>query len=644
MLLFADYETYYDSQSYTLRKMTPAEYILDKRFEVSGMAIRKGIDGTDKWVTAANLPPFFAHLARLEKDTGEKVTMVTYNALFDMCITAWRYNYVPTLMVDVLGMVRACMGPMLKRASLGTVAEFLQLPAGLKGDCIRRVDGMRAADIQRAGLMDEYVAYAKQDVNLMVGIYKHLVPTFPRSEFAVMDLVLRCCVQPQFKFDKPLLEQHLQEVRDGKAALLAACGLQYDANGECPELMSTVKFKALLEGQGVVVDDKVSPTGKFIPALAKTDAFMQDLLEDPDPTIAALAAARLGHKSTLEETRAQRFIDIAGLSGTPGYRAGSAPMPLRYGAAHTHRLGGDWSLNVQNLPAGRNGASNNLRKSITCADDEEIIVADEAQIEARLSAWIAKETTLLREFAQNLDPYGQLGATIFGLPAPVSKKQFNTDHPTERFIGKTGILGLGYGAGADKFFSMVLSSARTQLGRDLSGTFFQADAQKAVTTYRNRYHAMPRCWNLLQYSGLAALTGQAVSMVMPPVVIKRGKIVGPNGQEMIYPDLKLDPVTSDWTYQNGPVRSKIYGAKMLENITQWLAKCIVMDAAIRLNRLFKFRMALQAHDELVFVVKKDTVPHAKQIIKLEMERRPQWAPDLPLEVEVNSGRTYGDAK
>ena len=50
--LFLDFETYYDSE-YSLRKMTPAEYILDPRFETIMVAVKADygrhevVDGPD---------------------------------------------------------------------------------------------------------------------------------------------------------------------------------------------------------------------------------------------------------------------------------------------------------------------------------------------------------------------------------------------------------------------------------------------------------------------------------------------------------------------------------------------------------------------------------------------------------------------
>lgn len=94
-----DFETYYDKE-YSLRKMTPVEYILDHRFEVTTCAV--SIAGAPAFIIEG--PDVAAWLAALDPaDT----CLVSHNALFDMCICAWRYGFVPRLMIDTMSMARA---------------------------------------------------------------------------------------------------------------------------------------------------------------------------------------------------------------------------------------------------------------------------------------------------------------------------------------------------------------------------------------------------------------------------------------------------------------------------------------------------------------------------------------------------------
>ncbi len=100
---------------------------------------------------------------------------------------------------------------------------------------------------------------------------------------------------------------------------------------------------------------------------------------------------------------------------------------------------------------------------------------------------------------------------------------------------------------------------------------------------------------------------------------------------------------TEYRYRYGKFTHTLYGAKLLENIVQALARIVVMNAALRLaDRGYKF--ALQAHDELAFLVPDTDVDNAKEIIHTEMTRRPSWAPDLPLSASTEAGKSYGDAK
>src|SRR6185437_4359731 len=109
--LILDFETYYD-KDYSLRRMTPADDILETRFEAIGCSFKWGVEGKAFWVDGPGLPAFFAGL-----DAGQ-IMAVAHNMAFDGCIAAWRYGFVPRLLVDTLAVARACLGHLLKRLSL----------------------------------------------------------------------------------------------------------------------------------------------------------------------------------------------------------------------------------------------------------------------------------------------------------------------------------------------------------------------------------------------------------------------------------------------------------------------------------------------------------------------------------------------
>lgn len=336
-ILSLDFETYYDDV-YSLRKMPVPVYVLDDRFECQMCAVQEDtgqpyvVDGPDFGKFIGGFKP-------------EQTITLAFNALFDNSILAWRYGFIPHLMLDAMGMARALLGHRLKSASLNAVAEALGL--GTKTDVLAQVKGMRRAEIVKLPeLWKAFQEYALQDLALLVGITDRLLPVFPSSERKVMDLVLRCAVEPRFQADTRLLVSHIEGLQKEKANMRAEAGVGID------ELMSTAKFVERLQAIGVKIETKINAKGNEIPALAKTDKFMTDLLEHEDPRVQALAAARLGHKSTIEETRAAKLLYVS-CQKWPAWVKGNLPVALAYGKAHTQRLAGDWGMNMQNLPTAR---------------------------------------------------------------------------------------------------------------------------------------------------------------------------------------------------------------------------------------------------------------------------------------------------
>jgi DNA polymerase len=321
-----------------------------------------------------------------------------------------------------------------------------------------------------------YVDYALNDATLAEGIFDDLVRSgwFPYEELFVQDLVLRCAVTPTLQVDVPMLQRHLEDLRKHKQALLNECGYERAA------LMSSAQFCKALESLGVTVKTKISKTGRIIPAIAKTDGFMAELVEyqdaddDTNFRVQTLVNARLAHKSTIEETRSERFVSIASLPWPNGQRM--LPMPLRYGGAKTHRLSGDWLMNLQNLT--RDTAKSKLRRSIVAPEGHKIVAADSSQIEARLVAQLCGQTDLAEAFKDGIDVYADFAANVFG--QAVTKQE----QPGHRFIGKVGVLSLGYGCGAERFYRMVVAQAR-QHNIALDGLFNEGVAEATVNTYRS---------------------------------------------------------------------------------------------------------------------------------------------------------------
>jgi hypothetical protein len=455
-IITLDFETFY-SDEYSLRKMTPLEYICDARFETIGASFRKDevtlpysesvktFGAKSVWLNGPDLPRLFARV------DWSKTALMSHNVAFDGAILAWRYGIVPALYIDTLGMSRAA-APHAGRASLDAMLKYLNAPP--KGDAIHNAKGWRLADFMaNPAFFDGYKTYANRDCDGCFWIFEALAHYFSgvssvssfhkNEEFLLMDMVARMTMLPQFSTNRNVLYAHLKDVVARKEKLIDRMrdsGL-LDEKDARKTFQSNEAFANMLRALGVDPPTKISPTtGKETYAFSKQDKDFTDLLEYEDDLVQAAVAARLGVKSTLEETRSQRFIDISMAQWPyesdktidPALAKGAdiiparMPFPLKYSGAHTHRLSGDWSLNLQNL-----GRKSRLRESIIAPPGHEVVSADASQIEARVVSWLAGCTELVEAFASKEDVYSTLASSVYDFP--VNKH----DHPGERFVGKT---------------------------------------------------------------------------------------------------------------------------------------------------------------------------------------------------------------
>lgn len=613
-----DFETYY-AKDFSLSKITTEEYIRDDRFEVIGVGIKVD-DGESKWYTGDDVA------AVLKTFDWSEHAILCHNTMFDGAILSWMYGIKPKVWLDTLCMARAIHG-VDAGGSLKALAERYQL--GAKGDEVINALGMRRVDFDAAALA-RYGAYCVNDVELTYNLFLRLMEQkFPKQELKVIDITLRMFIEPTLELNLPLLEAHLESVKDKKAALLAATGADRES------LMSNDQFAALLEKLNVVPPKKISArTGKEAWAFAKTDEDFKALLEHADPRVQTLVGARLGVKTTLEETRTQRFIDIA--------KRGKLPVPIKYYAAHTGRWGGDDKINLQNLPA-RGAHGNKLKKSIVPPEGYVVIDADSSQIEARTVAWLAGQEDLVEFFDKNneeiaagvkkkdmqYDPYKIMASQIYGIPVGEV-----TDD--QRFVGKTTVLGCGYGMGAVKF-QMQLKT----FGVDVE----HAECKRIVDVYRRTYPAIPALWKQGNacLEGILSQTDKAFGVVSAVQFAphERGFLL-PSGLWQRYEGLTKNEGANgtELSYKTRKGMTKIYGGKVVENLCQAVARCVIAEQMLKIAK--KYKVVLTVHDAVACIARKEEVDDAAKYVEECMRWRPAWAQALPLNCEVGVGASYGD--
>jgi DNA polymerase len=631
LVLFFDFESYY-SADYTLTKMSPAEYILDPRFEAICLGVANLVH-TPMLIDGPEIPAFLAKLDAWRQQSGRPIAVVTHNAMFDVAVLTWRYGFQPDLIVDTIAMSRTMLGSVLKSHRLEEVAAYFQLPA--KGTLVKDVKGMTRADIMANGLWAREVEYCCRDTWLCREIYGRLYKLMPPEELVLHDIITRCATEPVLRVDRTLLQAHLDDVLTQKALSLGV--IEAMGFGKA-HLMSNPKLADVLRLLGVEPPTKTSPqTGEKTYAFAKSDEAFTDLLEHQNPLVRSVVEARLEHKSNIEETRTRRFLAIADLE-FPGRGSGLMPMPVTIGAAHTHRVGGTWDLNVQNL-----GRRSKLRDALYADDGYTLLVVDSKQIEARFVAWFCDQVDLVDQFRSGADVYAAFASDVFGFP--VNRKV----HEVEGFVGKTGVLQLGYASGWLKFQNTVRFKSR-----ELPTPIELADdmAQAVVNKYRARYPKIRETWRGLD-SVLASMASMKPGSVieMKCVTFHKELMIGPTGLPIHFPNLRYedgeDGAFGSWWFDDGKKRRRTYGASLLETISQHSCRCIVLGAAARLYtpmRELGARLVHSAHDELVFHVPVENVAAAEIWARTEMNRPPPWAPDLPLDCNVGIARSYGAAK
>ena len=625
--IFMDYESYYD-RNYSLRKMSPIEYILHPQWETLGCAV--AIDHEAPFLLPQD------DVAKFLTDIKQPYAAISHNQLFDACITAFRYGIHPPALFCTLSMCRATIQHQIPngRISLKNVLKFLGMPP--KGDFINQMAGKHWADlVADPGLMMLFSAYAINDVEGCREIFFRLRTDFPDREAIVMDRVIRMATQPVLQLDVAGLDDYRTTVRHGKQQLLTRVNMT-----DPGMLASNQKFAVLLMQYGVEPPMKISPTtGLETYAFAKSDTEFTNLLEHEDPEVQALVAARLGIKTTIEETRSSRFISI-GLATNANLGEPYLPVPLKYSGAHTHRYSGDWLLNMQNLSARKSKA---MRQCIYAPPGHIIVAVDAAQIEARIAAWLAGQYDLIEMYRLGEDIYKAFAADIFDVQLTLVSKVM-------RFIGKQCILGLGFGAAANKLRLMIINLSREQ-GVDLG---FELTLEQCVTwvmIYRRKFFYIQQLWNDLNNLIAIMARGQADGYKIGPCTVQGATIMLPSGLKLFYDNLRYEVDAhgkGNYVYDQAQFTKRIYGAKLLENIDQALDRQHVVEAGLRTEMRARARgipdprVLLNIHDENVHCVPSEYVDTLAEIALTEMRRNVEWSEGLPLAAEVMVGRNLGE--
>lgn len=650
-----DFETFYgDGYSLSLKDVTTESYIRDPRFWVHGVGVKIN-GGPSKWVTAKYVEPVLRSLNLHEH------MVIGHNLPFDGSILGWRYGIYPKVYVDTLALSRALVGPHSARHGLKYVAQLLCNMTKMD-ELSKSYNVERLSPALEARIADYCVGaprwventadvagghWEAGDTELTWAVFQKLMPHFPREEIMAQDWTIRVFTDPWLQLDTQLLEHYQRELAERKKQALIDAGLE-----DRKVLMSNPKFAEALERLGVEPPTKITKAGKVAFAFAKTDEGLKALLEHPSEEVQALVAARLEHKSTIEETRTSNYLAAS--------RRGAWPVGYNYaGAAVTQRYSGNkgGGGNPQNLKRG-----GTLRRAIYAPEGYVIGVADLSQIEARITLWLGMQITgpdgeeakALKIMEEGGDIYGWFGTRIYG--KPINKK----DTPAERQVSKSAVLGLGFGMGAGRFIDYCKQSNIYGITPEF--------AEFIVSLYRNTFVGVKKFWSQCTKAINAMMQGQVdVPLPMNGVELVRtclDPIFGqpaiklPNGLCIKYPGLNKDG-DGQVTYQDGNMFVNLFGGKVTENIVQAVAAYVMRQQKMEVNKYYP--VVLTTHDELGSKVPEaddDTRewneekqkwvvtqkgPYTLKVTEI-MTRPVSYLPGLPLGIESDTAIRYGDAK
>lgn len=628
---------------------TNEEYIRDPRFKAWGLCWKEyGSDIPAIWVRGKDLEKWVATI------DWKRTAIIAQNAQFDASILAWRYGCQIAFVFDTLSMGRAVRGIEVGN-SLKKMAEDFGLEP--KGDGLASSENY--LDELPFEVEQELSTYCRHDVFLCEEIFKRLVEGYPASELRLIDMTLKMYINPRLELDEKMLFEAIEDERKTREELLTRLGIDDAA------LASNPKFAAVLESMGVEAPTKKSKTtGKTTLALAKNDALFQSLLNGEREDVALLCEARLKVKSTAERTRAQRFLDIAS--------RGALPVPLAYYGAKSGRWAAakGSAINMQNLKRG-----SFLRKAIMAPEGYQLAVGDLSQIEPRVLAWLSDYDEMLDIFRSGKDAYATFGAQMFNIPGMTKDT-----HPIHRQSAKSALLGAGYGLGWASFASQLLTgflgapplqyqlAFAKQLGvtKEYALDFLKwkdneekmleiphicttqellyhcLAAKKIIDIYRSTAYPVVGFWKMCDIMLREALVGGR-ELTHKCLTFRKEEIELPNGMKLLYPDLRVekdDKGGSQFVY--GPHATKLYAGKITNNVTQALARIVMTDGMLRVNK--RYPVVGTVHDELLALVPDAEATEGQKWCLEQMTIVPKYMQGIPLAADGGINRRYGLAK
>lgn len=264
-----------------------------------------------------------------------------------------------------------------------------------------------------------------------------------------------------------------------------------------------------------------------------------------------------------------------------------------------------------------------IRTSFVPPDGKKYIVCDFSAIEARVLAWLAAEEWRMEAFRKGEDIYCASASAMFGVP--VEKNGIN-GHLRQK--GKVAELACGYGGG--------LGAIKKMGGADLHLT--DSELTDLVNDWRRTSPNIKNYWNkvdtLVEYviNSKSSMEYKNLSFSYENGILF---IRLPSGRSLSYVGAKIElnsegkKIITFGAAENSKKFSKheTYGAKIVENITQGVARDLLLYS---MHTLRDMNIVAHVHDEVIVECNKDVTVSE---VCSKMEITPNWAEGLLLHAE-----------
>lgn len=688
-LVVIDFETYWDSKTYTLSKMGPIEYVRNENFapQLCAFAMSNGACCVDcSVVEHARLQTTFENL-----DTHD-VAWCGHNMHgFDSLILSEFFDFHPRQIWDTIAMMRWTGLSRVCRESHAALTEFLGNGHKAAGTVVS--DHKQWPDDFTPEERMFFIQYCKDDAGQCYQNALDMLPYMTPDALRFMSITARMATEPSFVLDEDLLLEYLSDLdaaadkarqelmamfsfqsnADMLAALRSAdkfAGMLRSLGIEPPLKESAAKTKTKREKLQLAADAGVPGAAEELEnmqpvmtyAFSKTDVDFVLMQDHPDPRVAMLVRTRLQLNSSIDRSRAETLLKFARMH---------KPLPIMLGAwlAHTGRYSAGASadagtktdkLQFQNLSK-RDPSKRKLRQAIKVPKGKVVVACDSAQIEARGLAFVANEVGLLTQFREGRDPYSELAETIFGVPwqdIKAGAKSGDKKMEMYRNTGKTGILSCGYGVGHVKYSNTLLRQG-IHLHEDLDR--HHELARYAHGIYRAAHPNIVAFWKTAENVLEAMLRGESgtfggpnndiytfgIMPVGPRTDLCVPSVRFPSGYILRYPGLRAERNDrGKWqflydTYKGASkIPTHIYGGAFTNNLVQGLSFVdVIMYQGCRMDEA-GIKLACNIHDAWASVVPEEQGEYVKQQMLHYMSMVPPALNGLPVACEAKIGTTF----